>query len=83
MGQTAAEPEAATEGDEDARSLPHISARIGSVKEGRFDLRPRRLKREVELRGVASGLPRALLDANGQLNLLGVPAVVKSLSIGD
>ncbi len=74
MGHTAAEPEAATEGELDAGSLPHISARIGSVKDGRLDLRPRRLKREVEERGVAaSGLPLRLPDANGHPNLLGVP----------
>ena len=83
MGQTAAEPDAATEAVNEAGLLLHISARIGSANEGRFDLRPRRLRRDVELRGVASGLPLPLPDANGQANLLGVPATVKSFSRGE
>lgn len=83
MGHTAAEPDAATDAVADAGLLLHISARIGSVNEGRFDLRPRTLNRDVELRGVASGLPLPLPDAKGQASLLGVPATVKSFSIGD
>lgn len=82
IGQTAAEPDAATDG-EGGRSLPQISARIGSVNEGRFERRPRKLKRDVELRGVANGLPLPLVDANGQASLLGVPGIVKSCSSGD
>ena len=66
MGHTAAEPDAATDAVADAGLLLHISARIGSVNEGRFDLRPRTLNRDVELRGVASGLPLPLPDAKGQ-----------------
>lgn len=81
IGQTAADP--STDADADTGSLPHISALIGSQKDGRLDLRPFKLMREVELRGVASGLCRALLEANGQSSLLGVPAVVKSFSICD
>lgn len=84
IGQTAAEPDAATEAVAEAAGLLlHISARIGSVKEGRLDLRPRALNRDVELRGVASGLPLPLPDAKGQASLLGVPATVKSFSMGD
>ena len=83
MGQTAAEPDAATEAVTEAGLLLHISARIGSAKDGRFDLRPRRLNRDVELRGVASGLPLPLPDAKGQPSLLGVPATVKSFSRGE
>lgn len=82
MGHTAAEPEAATEGSVDAISLPQISARIGSVNDGRLERRPRKLSREVELRGVAKGLPLPLVDAKGHPSLLGVPAVVKSFSKG-
>lgn len=83
MGQTAADPDAATEAVNEAGLLLHISARIGSAKEGRLDLRPRRLRREVELRGVARGLPLPLPDAKGQASLLGVPATVKSFSRGE
>src|SRR5438128_1743675 len=83
MGQTAAEPDAATEAVTEAGSLVHISARMGSAKDGRFDRRPRRLSREVELRGVASGLPRPPPAAKGQPSLLGVPATVKSFSRGE
>jgi hypothetical protein len=83
MGHTAAEPDAATEAVTEAGLLLKISARIGSVNEGRFDLRPRTLSREVELRGVASGLPLPLPDAKGHPSLLGVPATVKSCSSGD
>ena len=37
MGQTAADP--STDAEADTGSLPQISARIGSLKDGRFDLR--------------------------------------------
>jgi hypothetical protein len=81
IGQTTAEPSA--EGDGDVGSLPHISARMGSVKDGRLERLPRRLKRDVELCGVARGLPLPLPDAKGHPSLLGVPMAVKSLSTGD
>jgi hypothetical protein len=56
---------------------------MGSLKDGRFDLRPFRLIREVEQRGVASEFRLLALGANGQPNLLGVPGVVKSFSRGE
>ena len=85
MGQTAADP--STDAEADTGSLPQISARIGSLKDGRFDLLPFGLIRDTELRGVARGLCLPLPDnflphgvANGQPSRLGVPGVVKSRS---
>jgi hypothetical protein len=64
----------------DTMSSPQISARMGSVNDGRFERLPRRLIRDVELLGVASGLWRRLPAAKGHASLLGVPMVVKSFS---
>lgn len=63
--------------------FPHISARIGSVNDGRLDLLSRELSLEAELRGVASELPLPAPVANGHPSLLGVPSAVKSFSIGE
>jgi hypothetical protein len=81
MGHTAAEPSTETEG-EDGR-LPQVSARIGSVNDGRLERLPRELILDAELRGVASELPLPAPEANGHPSLLGVPRAVKSFSIGD
>ena len=53
------------------------------MNDGRFDLLPRELILEAELRGVASELPRPAPEANGHPSLLGVPRAVKSFSMGD
>jgi hypothetical protein len=81
MGHTAAEPSTETEGEDG--KLPQVSARIGSVKDGRLERLPRELILDAELRGVASELPLPAPEANGHPSLLGVPRAVKSFSIGD
>ena len=81
MGHTAAEPSTETEGE--GGILPHISARMGSVKDGRLERLSRELNLEAELRGVASELPLPAPEAKGHPSLLGVPRAVKSFSMGD